>query len=81
MLLDLGVSSMQLDRAHRGFSFMQDGPLDMRMNTTAGLTAADIVNTWSEQAIGKIIRDYGEDKRWRTIARRIIDARSAPSNS
>lgn len=67
---------MQLDRPHRGFSFMQNGPLDMRMDSSAPLSAADIVNGWSEQALGKIIREYGEDKKWRTIARRIVDARS-----
>lgn len=67
---------MQLDRAHRGFSFMLNGPLDMRMDTSAPLSAADIVNGWTEQALGKIIKEYGEDKKWRTIARRIVDARS-----
>eukprot|EP00892_Ulva_mutabilis_P001688 jgi/Ulvmu1/1151/UM107_0025.1 len=75
LLLDLGVSSMQLDRAHRGFSFMQDGPLDMRMDSSAPLSAEEVVNTWSEQALGKLIREYGEDKKWRTIARRIVEAR------
>lgn len=55
---------------------MLDGPLDMRMDTSAPLSAADIVNGWSEQALGKIIKEYGEDKKWRTIARRIVDARS-----
>jgi 16S rRNA (cytosine(1402)-N(4))-methyltransferase len=79
ILVDLGVSSMQLDQARRGFSFMQDGPLDMRMNASAGLSAEDIVNGWSEQELGRIIRDYGEDKMWRTIARRIVDARYARS--
>ena len=53
ILLDIGTSSMQLDEASRGFSFMRDGPLDMRMNPSAPLTAADIVNDWSEEDIAK----------------------------
>ena len=75
VLLDLGVSSMQLDDAARGFSFMKDGPLDMRMNASAGISAEDVVNTWTEQDLGRIIRDYGEDRTWKTIARKIVDAR------
>lgn len=75
ILVDLGVSSMQLDQAHRGFSFMQEGPLDMRMNPHLPLTAADIVNTWSEQELGRIFRDYGEEKQWRAAARAIVQAR------
>jgi 16S rRNA (cytosine1402-N4)-methyltransferase len=54
ILLDIGTSSMQLDEASRGFSFMRDGPLDMRMNLAAPLTAADIVNDWSEEDIAKV---------------------------
>jgi 16S rRNA (cytosine1402-N4)-methyltransferase len=76
MLLDLGVSSMQLDRAEKGFSFMRDGPLDMRMDPDGALSAADIVNTFSEQEIGKILRDYGEEKQWRNAAKTIIAARA-----
>jgi 16S rRNA (cytosine1402-N4)-methyltransferase len=75
ILVDLGVSSMQLDQAARGFSFMQEGPLDMRMNPLEELTAADIVNTWSEQELGRIFREYGEEKQWRTAARTIVQAR------
>jgi 16S rRNA (cytosine1402-N4)-methyltransferase len=75
ILVDLGVSSMQLDQAHRGFSFMQEGPLDMRMNPHLSLTAAEIVNTWSEQELGRIFRDYGEEKQWRAAARAIVQAR------
>lgn len=75
ILVDLGVSSMQLDQAARGFSFMQEGPLDMRMNPLEELTAAEIVNTWSEQELGKIFRDYGEEKQWKRAARAIVEAR------
>lgn len=75
ILLDLGVSSMQLDQAERGFSFMREGPLDMRMNPETELNAATIVNTWSEQDLGKIFRDYGEEKHWRLAARVIVQAR------
>lgn len=74
-LADLGVSSMQLDRPERGFSFMRDGPLDMRMDRTALLTAADIVNTWSEAELGRIFRIYGEEKQWRRAAGLIVEAR------
>lgn len=74
-LVDLGVSSMQLDQPERGFSFMQDGPLDMRMDTTKGITAAEIVNNWDEHDLAKIIRDYGEEKQWRRAARLIVEER------
>lgn len=74
-LADLGVSSMQLDRPERGFSFMRDGPLDMRMDTTALLTAADIVNTWSQDELGRIFRVYGEERQWRRAAGLIVEAR------
>lgn len=75
ILLDLGVSSMQLDRAERGFSFMRDGPLDMRMNPQAPLTAKIIVNEWSSYEIGKILRDYGEEKQWKRATQAIVEAR------
>lgn len=75
ILVDLGVSSMQLDQPHRGFSFMREGPLDMRMNPLQELTAAEIVNTWSEEDLGRIFRDYGEEKQWRTAARTIVKNR------
>lgn len=75
ILLDLGVSSMQLDRPEKGFSFMREGPLDMRMDPTSELTAAIIVNHWSEKEIGRVIRDFGEEKRWRAAARTIVSAR------
>lgn len=71
ILLDLGVSSMQLDQSARGFSFSASGPLDMRMDQTQMLTAAEIVNFWPESELGKIFRDYGEEKKWRQAARAI----------
>lgn len=74
-LVDLGVSSMQLDQAERGFSFQGEGPLDMRMDPTADLTAATVVNRWSEKELGRILRDYGEEPRWRQAARAIIQNR------
>ncbi|GAQ81732.1 hypothetical protein KFL_000890210 [Klebsormidium nitens] len=67
---------MQVDEADRGFSFMRDGPLDMRMNPSAAVTAEQIVNDWSEDRLGKIIRDYGEERYWKSIARRIAEART-----
>ena len=68
-LFDLGVSSMQLDVAERGFSYSQDAPLDMRMDQTQGITAEEIVNTWSHGDIARILRVYGEEK----FAPRIAD--------
>lgn len=79
ILLDLGVSSMHLDRPERGFSFRQDGPLDMRMDPGAVLTAEDIVNSWSEKDLGRIFREYGEEPRWRAAARLLGKARSEKS--
>lgn len=75
ILMDLGVSSMQLDQPEKGFSFMQDGPLDMRMDPTAPLTAAAILNTWPEDEIGRILRDYGEEKQWRKASQAIVQFR------
>ncbi len=96
ILMDLGVSSMQLDTAERGFSFSRDGPIDMRMDPGAKLSAEEILNTYSEvgqvardcccclfqscalrrQAqLGRLIREYGEEKSWRTVSRRIVEAR------
>jgi 16S rRNA (cytosine1402-N4)-methyltransferase len=65
---DVGVSSPQLDAADRGFSFIKDGPLDMRMDQSQGETAADIVNGWSVQSLTRLFRDYGEDPQARRIA-------------
>ncbi len=72
--LDIGVSSMQLDRADRGFSFQSDGPLDMRMSQS-GESAADFLNTAAEQDIADVIYQYGEEHRSRRIARAIVEAR------
>jgi 16S rRNA (cytosine1402-N4)-methyltransferase len=73
--LDIGVSSMQLDQAQRGFSFQQDGPLDMRMGDT-GETAADLVNTRDEAELADIVYLYGEERRSRAVARAIVAARA-----
>jgi 16S rRNA (cytosine1402-N4)-methyltransferase len=75
VLVDIGVSSMQLDQAERGFSFLRDGPLDMRMNPDAAVTAADIVNGWEERDLGRIFREYGEEKMWRKAASAIVKER------
>lgn len=76
ILVDLGVSSMQLDRPEKGFSFMKDGPLDMRMDPSNPLTAEIIVNTWEERDLARIFRDYGEEDKWRLAARKLVEARS-----
>ena len=76
IVLDIGVSSMQIDEADRGFSFMQDGPLDMRMEQ-AGPSAADIVNTASEGDIADILFQLGEERASRRIAKNIVKARAA----
>jgi len=75
ILLDLGVSSMQIDKAERGFSFMEEGPLDMRFNQEAGLSAKDLVNTSREEALADIIWKFGEERYARRIARRIVENR------
>ena len=75
ILLDLGVSSYQLDTADRGFSYREDAPLDMRMDQRQKLTAKDIVNNYSEFDLYRIIRDYGEDKFAKNIAKHIVAAR------
>lgn len=74
-ILDVGVSSMQIDDPARGFSFKSDGPLDMRM-TPEGKTAADIVNTYPEENLANLIYAYGEERKSRRIARRIVAARA-----
>ncbi len=75
VLLDLGVSSLQLDDARRGFSFREAGPLDMRMDPSAGLSADDVVNHWSELDLAQIIYQYGEERFARRVARSIVAAR------
>ena len=75
ILMDLGVSSMQLDEADRGFSYAQDAPLDMRMNQNLGQTAADLLSTLGEKELTKIFRDYGEERFAPLVAKRIVAER------
>lgn len=75
VILDLGVSSYQLDEANRGFTYREDVPLDMRMDQRQTRTAKDIVNEYSEAELYRVIRDYGEDKFAKNIARHIVNAR------
>ena len=75
VLFDLGVSSPQLDEADRGFSYNHDAPLDMRMDQDSMLTANDIVNTWDDREISRILTNYGEERFARQIARKIVKAR------
>ena len=75
MLFDLGVSSPQLDEAQRGFSYMQDAPLDMRMDGSTSLSAHDVVNTWPEGRLKQILYDYGEERYAPRIASAIVRAR------
>jgi 16S rRNA (cytosine1402-N4)-methyltransferase len=75
LLADFGVSSMQLDEAHRGFSFRHEGPLDMRMDTRKGLTAEQVVNQADEEDLANLIYEFGEERRSRRIARAIVRAR------
>ena len=75
IVLDLGVSSYQLDTAERGFSYREDAPLDMRMDRRQKMTARDIVNDYSEMDLYRVIRDYGEDKFAKNIAKHIVAAR------
>ncbi|MDQ6907125.1 MAG: 16S rRNA (cytosine(1402)-N(4))-methyltransferase RsmH [Chloroflexota bacterium] len=76
ILLDLGLSSFQLATAERGFSFMHNGPLDMRFDTTGGLSAAEIVNTWDETAMADLFWAYGEEPASRRVARVIVQRRA-----
>jgi 16S rRNA (cytosine1402-N4)-methyltransferase len=75
ILFDLGVSSMQLDETTRGFAYSHDAPLDMRMDPTTGMTAADVLNTYSGSDIARILRQYGEEKFAQRIANRIVTER------
>ncbi len=76
LVLDLGISSMQIDRPERGFSYAADAPLDMRMDPTGDLTAAEIVNEWDEREISQLLRGYGEERFSRQIARAIVRRRA-----
>ena len=76
LLLDLGVSSPQLDDAERGFSFMRDGPLDMRMDTTQGISATQWINSASETEIADVLYHYGEERHSRRMARRVVAERT-----
>jgi 16S rRNA (cytosine1402-N4)-methyltransferase len=75
LLADFGVSSLQFDEAHRGFSFQADGPLDMRMDTRSGPTAEQVVNEANERELADLIYEYGEERRSRRIARAIVRGR------
>jgi len=75
ILLDLGVSSMQLDEADRGFAYSYEAPLDMRMDATQGQTAADIVKNYSEQDLARIFKEYGEERYAKGVAKAIVEAR------
>ena len=82
ILFDLGVSSMQLDTSERGFAYSHDAPLDMRMDQSQGVSAGEVINTYSHEELTRILRVYGEEKFASRIAARIIDARKiAPLNS
>ncbi|GAA3811385.1 16S rRNA (cytosine(1402)-N(4))-methyltransferase RsmH [Cellulomonas soli] len=76
VLMDLGVSSLQLDEVERGFSYAKDAPLDMRMDSTTGQTAADVLNTYDQRAIARILREYGEERFAPRIARAVVAARA-----
>ncbi len=75
ILLDLGVSSMQLDEAGRGFAYSYEAPLDMRMNPEAGKTAADVVNSYTEPELARIFKEYGEERYAKAVAAEIVSAR------
>jgi 16S rRNA (cytosine1402-N4)-methyltransferase len=75
LLADLGFASNQIERGERGFSFQREGPLDMRLDPSRGPTAADLVATLSEEELGEIIRDFGEERRWRQVARKVVAER------
>nr|CAD1825401.1 unnamed protein product [Ananas comosus var. bracteatus] len=77
ILMDLGMSSMQVDRPERGFSVLADGPLDMRMDPQASLKAENILNSWPENEVGRILRDYGEESNWQFLQKQIAKARGS----
>ncbi|TYH60819.1 hypothetical protein ES332_D07G006100v1 [Gossypium tomentosum] len=75
ILMDLGMSSMQVNNPARGFSVLANGPLDMRMDPQASLKAEDILNSWPDSEVGRILRDYGEERNWRLLQNKIVQAR------
>ncbi|CAI9094796.1 OLC1v1030591C1 [Oldenlandia corymbosa var. corymbosa] len=75
ILMDLGMSSMQVNNAERGFSVLGDGPLDMRMNPQVSLKAEDILNSWPDDEVGKVLREYGEESNWHRLQKKIVNAR------
>src|SRR3954451_15342425 len=77
VLFDLGVSSMQLDVRDRGFAYAEDAPLDMRMDGTVGITAAEVLNTYPAAELARILRSYGEEKFARSIARAVVRERES----
>ena len=79
LLADFGVSSLQFDRAQRGFSFQAEGPVDMRMDTRTGVTAGQVVNEMDERELANLIYEYGEERRSRTVARAIVRGRPVTS--
>ena len=81
VLFDLGVSSMQLDEKERGFAYSFEAPLDMRMDATSALTAADVVNNYSVDELTRLLREYGEERFARRIARAIVDRRPLSSSA
>ena len=76
-LFDLGISSYQIDREEKGFSFSENGPLDMRFNNQQSFSASDLINSYDEGKLGEIFRTFGEERHWRKIARQVVKARSA----
>jgi 16S rRNA (cytosine1402-N4)-methyltransferase len=81
ILMDLGVSSMQLDEADRGFAYSYPAPLDMRMDNSQGMTAADVVNEYAEADLARIFKEFGEERFAKPIAKAIVDARKAETLS
>ena len=77
VLFDLGVSSLQLDVKERGFAYAQDAPLDMRMNPSSGLSAADVLNTYDERDLARVLWEYGEERFARKIAHAVVEQRSS----
>ncbi|OMO91102.1 S-adenosyl-L-methionine-dependent methyltransferase, MraW [Corchorus olitorius] len=75
ILMDLGMSSMQVNNPNRGFAVLANGPLDMRMDPQASLKAEDILNSWPDSEVGRILRDYGEESNWRFLQNKIVQAR------